>query len=106
MQFSGVQAGASTVWGFYAAPGAPAGTGSHLGRMALQFAFGSLQVHKVCGEALEGNEASIRFHRKLGFREEGRLREQENVGARYHDLICFGLLAHEWPRQETHAERN
>ncbi|NQD81421.1 UDP-4-amino-4,6-dideoxy-N-acetyl-beta-L-altrosamine N-acetyltransferase, partial [Pseudomonas sp. CrR14] len=42
-------------WGFYLAPGAPRGTGQQLGEAALAFAFDSLGLHKVCGQALAFN---------------------------------------------------
>jgi UDP-4-amino-4,6-dideoxy-N-acetyl-beta-L-altrosamine N-acetyltransferase len=96
VQFSGVAPGASCDWGFYAVPGAPAGSGVRLGQAALAFAFGQLDVHKVCGQALGGNAASIRLHEKLGFRNEGILRQQRRIGDTYHDLVCFGLLREEW----------
>jgi UDP-4-amino-4,6-dideoxy-N-acetyl-beta-L-altrosamine N-acetyltransferase len=96
VQFTGGTPGGVCDWGFYAAPGAWPGTGSRLGTAALDFAFGELAVHKVCGQALAGNAASTRMHLKLGFREEGILRQQRRVGNTYLDLICFGLLRDEW----------
>ncbi len=96
VHFSGVAAGSVADWGFYAAIGAPSGSGSRFGRAALDHAFAVLGVHKVCGKVLDNNNASLRFHRKLGFVEEGVLREQQRQGDNYHDLICFGLLRHEW----------
>lgn len=102
VQFTGVAPGSVCDWGFYAAPGAAPGAGSRLGTAALAFAFGELAVHKVCGQALAGNAPSIRLHRKLGFREEGILREQKRIADTYHDLVCFGLLRAEW--QTTHPE--
>lgn len=99
VHFSGVAAGAVADWGFYAAAGAPPGAGSRFGRAALAHAFTVLGVHKVCGQVLAGNAASLRFHRKLGFVEEGVLREQQRIGETYHDLICFGLLRREWRGQ-------
>lgn len=83
-------------WGFYVAPQSSPGTGIALGRTALRFVFESLEIHKVCGQALAFNERSIRFHKKLGFIEEGRLREQHYDGTEFHDVLCFGLLASEW----------
>jgi len=83
-------------WGFYLAPHSPAGSGSFMGRLALDYAFGELLLHKICGQALAFNERSIGLHRKLCFRDEGRLREQHFDGEEYHDVICFGLLGLEW----------
>ncbi|WP_236744073.1 UDP-4-amino-4,6-dideoxy-N-acetyl-beta-L-altrosamine N-acetyltransferase [Marinobacter similis] len=83
-------------WGFYLAPEAPVGTGRSLGAAVLRFSFDSLRLHKLCGEVLSFNERSIRFHQRLGFTQEGRLREQHFDGDRYHDIVCFGLLKSEW----------
>ncbi|MGN2624135.1 UDP-4-amino-4,6-dideoxy-N-acetyl-beta-L-altrosamine N-acetyltransferase [Stutzerimonas balearica] len=83
-------------WGFYAAPDAPKGTGRQLGRVALRYAFDEVGFHKLCGQALAFNERSIRFHRSMGFREEGVLRQQHFDGQHHHDVVCFGLLAGEW----------
>jgi UDP-4-amino-4,6-dideoxy-N-acetyl-beta-L-altrosamine N-acetyltransferase len=86
-------------WGFYAAPDAPKGTGKKLGTVALNYAFSTLGMHKVCGQALAFNEASIGLHSKLGFRQEAVLREQHRVEDEYYDLLCFGLLCREWDPQ-------
>jgi len=91
-----IAAGGIADWGFYAAPDAPKGTGRQLGEHSLAYAFDHLAMHKVCGQALAFNERSIQFHQKLGFRQEGLLREQHFGCDRYHDVVCFGLLASEW----------
>lgn len=83
-------------WGFYAAPGAPKGTGRALGSLALDHAFGSMALHKVCGQTIAGNRRSIDLHLALGFRHEGLLRDQHFDGLHYHAVVCFGLLATEW----------
>lgn len=86
-------------WGFYAAPDAPKGTGRQLGQAALQYAFKSAGLHKLCGQALGYNEKSIQFHLSLGFTQEGILRQQHFDGQHYHDVVCFGLLASEWQKK-------
>jgi UDP-4-amino-4,6-dideoxy-N-acetyl-beta-L-altrosamine N-acetyltransferase len=83
-------------WGFYVAPDAPKGSGRELGRAALDHAFNGIKLHKVCGQALVYNERSIHFHQSLGFQQEGVLRDQYFDGERYHPVLCFGLLSHEW----------
>lgn len=83
-------------WGFYLAPDAPKGIGRELGIQALKYAFQGLALHKLCGQALGFNESSISFHKRLGFTEEGRLREQHFDGRQFHDVVCFGLLNCEW----------
>lgn len=83
-------------WGFYLAPDALTGSGSELGKLALNYAFARLKLHKVCGQALGFNTRSIAFHKKLGFTEEGCLREQHFDGSQFHDVLCFGILSNEW----------
>ena len=83
-------------WGFYVAPDAPKGSGQKLGCAALNHAFTYLNLHKVNGQALDYNDRSIQFHQTLGFLKEGILREQNFDGKSYQDVICFGLLGHEW----------
>jgi UDP-4-amino-4,6-dideoxy-N-acetyl-beta-L-altrosamine N-acetyltransferase len=83
-------------WGFYLAPGAPRGTGRSLGKKALAHAFDKLGLHKVCGQALGFNERSIAFHKALGFKDEGCLRDQHFDGTVFHNVLCFGLLENEW----------
>jgi UDP-4-amino-4,6-dideoxy-N-acetyl-beta-L-altrosamine N-acetyltransferase len=96
VQFNPVNQGGIADWGFYARPNAPKGSGTKLGQAALAHAFKNLGLHKVCGQAVESNVTSIAFHQKLGFTEEGRLREQQRIANQYHTLYCFGLLAKDW----------
>ena len=96
VNLSGTRSPQVADWGFYLAPDSESGTGRALGLAALDYAFHDLGLHKVCGQALGFNKRSIRFHEKLGFVQEGLLREQHFDGEHYHDVLCFGLLASEW----------
>lgn len=96
VQFTMIRAEPVFDWGFYVIPGSPAGSGRRLGSAALHHAFSQLGAHKVCGQAISDNSASLRFHDAMGFEREGRLREQYFDGSRYHDVVCFGLLKSEW----------
>lgn len=83
-------------WGFYIAPDAPKGAGHRLGSQVMRRSFTVLGLHKLCGQVIGSNERSIEFHKRLGFKEEGRLRQQHHDGDIYQDVVCFGLLASEW----------
>lgn len=83
-------------WGFYAKPNGVKGNGRILGTMALSYAFTELNLHKVCGQVISANQRSISFHKRLGFAEEGTLREQWLIEREYHSLVCFGILRKEW----------
>lgn len=100
VQFTKVKPGGISDWGFYARPGAPKGTGRKMSAAALNHAFGDLRLHKVCGQAIVGNTASIALHRAMGFSQEGVLRDQQRIEGAYCSLICFGLLKEEWRPDE------
>ena len=100
VQFDGIEPGGISDWGFYARPEAPRGSGRILGHIALNHAFGPLQLHKVCGRAIAFNTASVQLHARLGFQQEGLLREQHRIEGVYHSVLCFGLLRREWQATE------
>lgn len=83
-------------WGFYVRPDAPKGTGSKLGNTALQHAFTELQIPKIFGQVISFNEKSLALHRKLGFQQEGCLRQHFQDERGIHDIFQFGLLQTEW----------
>ena len=86
-------------WGFYLAPDAANGTGRQLSHAVLDYVFTTLQLHKLCGQVIKYNQRSIKFHLNNGFIQEGILRDNYFDGHDYHDVICFGLLEHEWLTQ-------
>jgi len=96
VSFTNTFQGGVSDWGFYTAPGATKGTGLRLGNAALSYGFNSIGLHKVCGQVVVTNDASVRMHCKLGFREEGVLRDQFKSKSGYINLICFGLIHNEW----------
>lgn len=96
VHFNNVCSGGVADWGFYTRPDAPKGCGMRLGRTALSYAYDFLELHKVCGQVIEGNAASLAFHQKMGFRKEGVLREHKIIDESHHTIICFGLLKTEW----------
>jgi UDP-4-amino-4,6-dideoxy-N-acetyl-beta-L-altrosamine N-acetyltransferase len=63
-------------WGFYASPDATLGTGIRMENDALRQAFDELNFCKLNCEVLSTNPSVINMHKKVGFIEEGRFREQ------------------------------
>ena len=102
IQFSGVEDNGVSDWGFYTRPNAPKGSGRRLGLTALDHAFFVLNLHKVCGKAIARNHASIGLHKRLGFQEEGLLRDHHRINGDFESIYYFGLLRSEW--QETRLE--
>lgn len=84
-----------TEWGFYVAPDSEKGTGGRMLKYSLDYAFDVLDVHKVFAEVLEFNYSSIKLHNRLGFVQEGNLREQYFDGDQFHNVVCFGLIKSE-----------
>lgn len=74
-------------------------------RLLLNFMFGERRFHKCEASVWGFNDASIALHRKLGFTEEGRLRDHEFFAGRHHDVVLFGMTAtefaarHPYPRE-------
>lgn len=55
-------------WGFYlGAENYPKGSGRALGLLGLDKAFNEFAAQEIRGEALAENEASVKFHLKMGF---------------------------------------
>lgn len=85
-------------WGFYLGEtDVPRGSGTALGILGLTEAFGNLNIHKVCAEVLAFNEASLRFHRRLGFTQEGYLSRHVWKDGKYQDIALFACFSDQWP---------
>ncbi len=68
-------------------------------RAVVDHAFGPLGLHRVEIRCATGNHRSRAIPRRLGFREEGVLRQWAWVDGRFHDMVIYGLLAPEWRRE-------
>ena len=64
--------------------------------LALRFAFGELNLHRVQLTVFEYNETAIALYEKLGFRREGVYREFMQRDGRRYDMYLYGLLRAEW----------
>jgi [ribosomal protein S5]-alanine N-acetyltransferase len=58
----------------------------------IRFGFEELGVNRFQALVMPGNVASIKLLLKLGFQEEGVLREYAHFKGAFHDLHCFSLL--------------
>ncbi|MEH6499794.1 MAG: UDP-4-amino-4,6-dideoxy-N-acetyl-beta-L-altrosamine N-acetyltransferase [Pseudoalteromonas distincta] len=96
LHFHEIGKGGVAEWGCYVSPDALRGSGTDLGFRAVEHAFTVLKLHKLCGQALAYNQKSIDFQLRVGFSQEGRLRDQHFDGQAYHDIICFGLTEDQW----------
>lgn len=80
--------------------GDPEYVGQGYGRDALttllDWAFFVQNFRKITLDTLASNERAIRCYTAVGFREEGRQREQEWYNGRYDDVVLMGILQREW----------
>lgn len=84
-------------WGFYLGEeNLPQGSGTAMGILGLEYAFTQLNIRKLCGEVFAFNEASSRFHKKLGFSEEGRFVKHVLKRGIYQDVVLFALFYDDW----------
>jgi UDP-4-amino-4,6-dideoxy-N-acetyl-beta-L-altrosamine N-acetyltransferase len=83
-------------WGFYlGAKSLPDGLGKAMGYLGLEYAFEKLGVECLIGEVLAFNKASIGFHGRLGFRNDGVAKKNRGSGF-YDDAVIFSLLKSDW----------
>ncbi|MGH7861094.1 MAG: GNAT family N-acetyltransferase, partial [Candidatus Dormibacteraceae bacterium] len=74
--------------------------------LVLAYFFRELRYQKANVSVYAFNDASFALHRRLGFREEGRLRRMIYTNGDYHDEIILGITAEEFdqPREATERE--
>lgn len=65
-------------------------------RIVLDHCFGDLGLHRVEIVCAPGNVRSRAIPERLGFRQEGVLRDSEWVNDRFVDGVVYGLLEDEW----------
>lgn len=71
--------------------------------LLLEIAYERLDLTKLYGVVLEGNEASVKLLERFGFQEEGRLRWHTKRDDRWMDKIFYGLLREEWEQRTGRA---
>ncbi len=72
------------------------GYGVQSSSLMIQYAFKKLHIHKIWLGVYVYNTRALSLYRKLGFVQEGILREQVYYKKKYYDEIIMGLLASEW----------
>ena len=72
------------------------GYGTETSKLLLDEVFRQMNLHRAEWWTFSENVASIQLARKLGFKEEARLRDAVFFDNHYHDLVAFGLLKPEF----------
>ena len=80
------------------------GYGTDLMKLCLQYAFTELNVHRVSLGLLEYNPRALRAYEKVGFRLEGRTRQDVMREGKRHDSLWMGILREEWLQMQNGAQ--
>ncbi len=72
------------------------GYGTEATRLLLDEVFQQLNLHRAEWWTFAENTASLKLAEKVGFREDGRLREAVFFDNKFHDLVVLGMLKNEY----------
>jgi len=79
------------------------GFATEAARAVLNFGFSRTQLHRIVALRFADNAASERVLQKLGFVQEGVLRQERFKDGRFRDVVTCGMLRDEWARgRKTH----
>ena len=79
-------------WAFYSGDTSVRGVGSEMEKLALDYAFNTLGLNKLCCEVLEFNTSVIDFHRKFGFKIEGVKRQDYLRDEKFYDIYQLAIF--------------
>lgn len=80
------------------------GAGEFATRSMLNHAFADMNLHRADLNVLPGNERAIRLYKKVGFVEEGRLKQAIFKDGEYIDLIHMSILSREYKHVELQSQ--
>lgn len=66
-------------------------------RLAIDFAFGELGLHRIEAGVIPRNPGSIRVLEKLGFVKEGVARKNVKINGRWEDHVVLAIMAEDRP---------
>jgi len=72
------------------------GFGTDASRVTIRYGFQELNLHRIWLDVFGYNDRAQALYRRLGFTEEGRLREHLARDGRRYDVVLMGLLRPEW----------
>jgi len=72
------------------------GCGTEATRLMVDYAFGRLNLNRVCLNVYATNARGLRVYEKVGFKKEGVLRQARWQSTAFVDTIVMGVLREEW----------
>ncbi|WP_430787621.1 GNAT family N-acetyltransferase [Virgibacillus flavescens] len=74
------------------------GYGTEALELLLDFGFNILNQHRIGLDVFAYNERAIKAYEKLGFKQEGRVRDELFYNGAFHDSIIMGILKAEYQK--------
>lgn len=71
------------------------GYGKDIMAQLIEWGFEGLNLHRLYLHVFDFNKRAIALYEKMGFVQEGRMREMLYRNGKYHDVLCYGLLKSE-----------
>lgn len=72
------------------------GYGREMVKKVLEYGFNFLNLHRIDLVVFDFNRQAIACYQKLGFKEEGLMRDTKRVGNSYWSMYLMSMLDHEW----------
>lgn len=72
------------------------GFGKEAVQLVLKYGFERLDLHKIYLQIISNNEIAISLYKGVGFKEEGRLRDDYCRDGKYYDVVQMGILKSEF----------
>ncbi|WP_078382468.1 GNAT family N-acetyltransferase [Sutcliffiella halmapala] len=77
------------------------GYGTEAMSLLLEFGFGIVNLHRIGLDVFSFNKRAIKSYEKLGFKQEGIIRDELFYDGEYHDSIIMGILEDEFKKKEV-----
>jgi diamine N-acetyltransferase len=65
-------------------------------KLLYQLAFDQMKLNRVYAFIVADNPLMLKWHKFLGMKEEGRLRQHDFIAGRFRDAVCIGMLEDEF----------
>jgi len=93
----GIMIGDKRFWG--------KGVGEEVTRLMVEYGFQRLNLHRIGLVVFEEHESALRCYQNVGFKLEGKLREQMFQDGKYKNHLWMGLLRSEYKPAHTSPEK-
>jgi len=73
-----------------------AGIGTYAGSLVLDYGFSKMKLHRIWLTVSDLNHGAIKSYEKLGFTEEGHMKEACLRNGKFHDKVVMSILENQW----------